>query len=122
MDNLGGLFNPNADVCVTCKTRIWDDTLGVSTGASFPVVVEPDNLSETYTWWADSREDVPFTERSQFLGDPRLNPYKDLLDGDPDFANGYNWYHDALNNNSENARAVYIKISWTKTYENRQAI
>jgi hypothetical protein len=112
--NAGGVrYNPNADVCVTCKTRIWNEAWSSvqnnSTGLSFPTATyptprEPDNLSETYTWWADAKEDVPFTERSQFLGDPRHNPYKDLLNGEPDdFANGYNWYHDSLNNNSEPA-------------------
>ncbi|MEZ5963790.1 MAG: hypothetical protein R3F56_08085 [Planctomycetota bacterium] len=103
VDSDGNYINPGADQMMTFRTRIWDATLGFGTGQAFPTAVEPDNLSETYTWWADSREDVPVTERSQFLGDPRLNPYKDLLHGDPDFPDGYNWFHDGLNNSGENA-------------------
>lgn len=107
----GALYNPNADVQLKFITRIWDDTLGVTTGTAYPLPIEPDNYSETYTWWADSREDVPMTERSQFLGDPRLNPYKDLLTGDPDFGDGYNWYHDSLNNGGQNAVADFAGIN-----------
>jgi hypothetical protein len=114
----GSLYNPNADVALTVRTRIWDDTLQHGTGQAFPVAVEPDNLSETYTWWADAATDVPMTERSQFLGDPRHNPYKDLYDvAGTDFQNGYNWYHDSLNNNGENARTDYPAL-WTSVLAN----
>jgi len=109
--NSGGAHvNPNADQMLTFSTRIWDNTLQFTTGQAFPAAIEPDNLSETYTWWADTREDVPMTERSQFLGDPRLNPYKDLLNGDPDFPNAYCWYHDSLNNAGQDAVADYVGI------------
>ncbi len=103
------LSTSEPDRVVTVRTRIWDGTLAdpYSTG-SYPrgpqtSYVQPHNLSETYTWWADSSEDVPFTERAQFRGDPRHNPYKDLLDGDPDFPNGYNWFFDNLSSGGENA-------------------
>jgi len=107
-------YDPAQDVTLAVRTRILDTNLPRSeqleTGRMWPTVNEPDNFSETYTWWADSKDDVPITERSQFQGDPRHNPYKDLWDGSPDFPNGYNWYFDALNNNGENSVADYPGI------------
>ena len=73
----------------------------MTSGTSFPNPIQPDNLSETYTWWASSREFVPMTERAQFQGDPRHCPYLDVARGDEDFPNGYNWAFDSLKNNSE---------------------
>ena len=101
------------DELIAVQTRIYDpspdaglpgqalapavpDDLGSYPRGSEARWVQPENFSETYCWWTDSVEDVPFTERSQFLGDPRHMPYMDFLDGDPDFANRYNWYHDDL--------------------------
>jgi hypothetical protein len=105
------------DVVLTVRTRIHDPYSGFAwwehghwPSGSDGRIVEPQNLSETYTWWARTREAVPFTERSQFLGDPRHNPYRDLLSGDPDFGDGYNWFHDALTNSSQNARADHPGI------------
>jgi hypothetical protein len=95
--------NPDTDVLFEARTRIWnpdplwDDARRLSTGTVYPSVIEPGNVSVTYSWWAQSREVVPMTERSQFLGDPRHNPYKDLCRNDLDFPNGYNWYFDRLN-------------------------
>lgn len=114
VDSGGSYINPAADQLLTFRTRLWSDTHGLTTGQAFPTVIEPDNLSETYTWWADSREDVPMTERSQFLGDPRLNPYKDLLNGDADFGNGYCWYHDSLNNSGQNAVGDFAGLDATR--------
>jgi hypothetical protein len=107
----GTRFNPTDDVVLTVRTRLWDDTLAdpLATGTVYPTPIQPDNLSETYTWWADSSIDVPFTERSQFQGDPRHNPYKDLWNGQ-EFANGYNWFFDALNNDLEDARVDFPGI------------
>ncbi len=84
---------------LTVRTRYLRATcpaVGWTSGQAFPAAIDPENLSETYTWWADSSDDVPMTERSQFLGDPRHNPYKDLLEGDPDFPAGYNPYFESL--------------------------
>ncbi|MBI84236.1 MAG: hypothetical protein CMJ81_13625 [Planctomycetaceae bacterium] len=105
----GTYYDPAADVTLTVRTRIWDDSLPepLDTGTMWPVPVQPDNFSETYTWWADSSDDVPLSERSQFQGDPRHNPYKDLWTGDPDFPDGYNWYHDSLANDGENSYLDY---------------
>jgi hypothetical protein len=103
LDAHGSHFDPADDVRLTVRSYLWDGALAEpwAAGTMYPTPVDPENISETYTWWADSRDDVPVTERSQFLGDPRHNPYRDLLRGDQDFPNGYNWYHDALDNDSE---------------------
>lgn len=112
VDSAGNRYDPADDVVLTVRTRIWDPDLPdpLASGTMWPNPIEPENLSETYTWWADSREDVPMTERAQFQGDPRHNPYKDLWHDDPDFGDGYCWYHDSLRNNSENAVADFPGI------------
>ncbi|MHC5063375.1 MAG: type IV pilus modification PilV family protein [Planctomycetota bacterium] len=111
------------DRVLTVRTRIWDPApldqngntafwveTGTMPGGTETRIVQPDNLSETYTWWADSANDVPMTERAQFQGDPRHNPYQDLLSGDPDFPEGYNWFHDSLTYNAQNALADFPGI------------
>ncbi len=110
----GDLYNPTGDVQLQVRTRIATGLLGGSTdwqssGTMWPTPDDPDNLSVTYAWWGDSLDDVPFTERAQFNGDPRHVPYKDCFIGD--YANAYNWYHDDLNNNSEPSIADYTCIS-----------
>ncbi len=112
VDTTGNYYNPGADVTLTVRTRIWDPLAPggdpLQTGSAWPTVIEPDNFSETYTWWADSATDVPITERSQFQGDPRHNPYKDLYNSvGADFANGYSWFHDTLQNDAQNSAADY---------------
>ena len=91
--------SPTSDVRLTIRTHIWDNSVPwpQQPGSLFPVWQSPDNMSETYAWWGATKDAVPMTERSQFLGDPRFNPYKDLLDGDADFPNGYNWFFAKLN-------------------------
>ncbi len=111
----GGRYNPTGDVMMTVKTRIASnmslgDTAWQSGGVMFPVASQPDNLSTTYAWWSDSREDVPFTERAQFHGDPRHLPYKDCFDGGDDFPNSYNWCHDSLVSGVENATLDFPSI------------
>jgi len=118
------------DRLLAVRTRIWDpaptDTLGNAAGSletgtvpggTESRYVQPANFSETYTWWADSRDDVPFTERSQFLGDPRLNPYKDLLSGDPDFGDGYNWYFDSLDSGVDDARPDFPGLDGARLFD-----
>lgn len=103
----GVYFDPGKNVTLTFRTQIWDPAVGFGAGVSYPVAVQPDNMSETYAWWTESRDAVPVTERSQFLGDPRHNPYKDLYRGSLDFPDGYNWYHDSLANSGELSRNDY---------------
>ena len=83
------------DNVLAIRTRIGDN---LTTGQAYPVAIDPANLSTTYTWWVDSLEDVPYTERSQFIGDPRHMPYADCFNGGSSFPNAYNPYHDDLNN------------------------
>ena len=100
----------NPDVTLTVRTRIYApasittfEDLGHYPFGFVGGYNHPYDFSETYTWWAQTRDAVPFTERAQIWGDPRHNPYRDLLSGDPDFGDGYNWYHDSLTN-SQNAK------------------
>jgi len=88
-----GGFGGNADRRVTVVTRIGDD---MASGTAWPEPREPHNTSTTYTWWATSPAAVPYTERHQFQGDPRHNPYIDLMAGDSSMAHGYNWQFDDL--------------------------
>lgn len=90
------------DFVVQVRTRIATDfstsTAWQNSGTVFPAADDPDNLSVTYAWWTDSKEDVPFTERAQFNGDPRHLPYADCFNGGDDFPNSFNPYLDDLNN------------------------
>ena len=115
------LETSDPDQTLTVQTRIYDwvpmimgttvpvvpEAIGTSPAGAWSVYVQPENFSETYCWWTDSADDVPMTERSQFLGDPRHNPYSDLLDGDPDFPNHYNWYFDDLEGHGGDARNAF---------------
>lgn len=87
---------PTGDVRMTVRTWIFGSATvwPEQPGKMYPAPQDPDNMSETYVYWGGTREAVPFTERSQFCGDPRFNPYKDLLNGDPDYGDGYNWFFD----------------------------
>lgn len=116
------LLDPDEDTVLEVRTRIWTGPGAETSGTMWPPSERnaPDNLSRTYTWFADSPEDVPATERAQFLGDPRHCPYRDLLN-DPaqDFPNGYNWYFDSLENNGENAVADFAPGLDRARLENR---
>ncbi|HLQ36944.1 MAG TPA: type II secretion system protein [Planctomycetota bacterium] len=84
---------PNQDQVLHFVTRIGSD---LTTGARWPTPNQPANRSETWTWWAATAAAVPITERWQFLGDPRLCPYADLMvDGDSS-PYGFNWHFDNL--------------------------
>jgi hypothetical protein len=123
----GSSYDPPGDVMLQVRTRIAsgfassDDTWKTS-GATWPAPVQPDNLSVTYAWWTNSREDVPFTERAQFNGDPRHLPYKDCFSGGDDFPDSYNWFHDALNNASENARTDFTSLNSARLYNRWSAM
>lgn len=118
MNAAGGYYEPLSDVTLTVQTRIYNSVGGgaspLYTGVAFPKPNQPENFSETYSWWASSREAVPITERAQFQGDPRHVPYKDLLSGDPDFGDGYNWYFDDLRDKGANALVDYPGIDGKK--------
>lgn len=103
---------PTDDVRLQIRTRIASnftatgDTTWQNSGTMWPVPIQPDNLSTTYAWWADSKEDVPITERAQFNGDPRHMPYRDCFNAGDDFPNSYNWYHDNLTQTGETLSAT----------------
>jgi len=112
----GDTYDPNGDVQLQVRTRIASNYTGGDTdwetsGTTFPTFNQPDNLSTTYAWWADSADDVPVTERAQFNGDPRHLPYKDCFSGGDDFGDSYNWYHDSLNNSSQPASTDFASIN-----------
>ena len=88
-----GGYGGNADQVVTVLTRIGDD---FGSGVTWPVANEPHNASTTYTWWSTSPNAVPMTERYQWQGDPRHNPYADLVAGGGTYPHGYNWHFDDL--------------------------
>ncbi len=96
------------DQTVEVRTRIGDN---LSSGTVYPAPFQPDNLSKTYTWWVADPESVPFTERAQFIGDPRHCPYADLKDGSGPFANGYNWYFDNFKDGSNNGQSRWPGFS-----------
>ncbi len=109
-------YDPTGDVKLQVRTRIatgWalGDTDWQNSGQMWPTPDDPDNLSVTYAYWADSLEDVPMTERAQFNGDPRHCPYLDCFNGGNDYPNSYNWYLDNLANGGENAVAEFPSIA-----------
>ena len=111
----------NADRRLQVVTRIGsgsggdfqEDDAVFSTGVMYPTASrhEPENVSNTYAWFAASPEAVPVTERYQFQGDPRHCPYADLKDGGSSFPNGYNWYHDDFQSASGNAMSAWPGFS-----------
>jgi hypothetical protein len=81
------------DAMLRIETRIGT---ALDSGVMWPTPNRPWAVSETYAWWAQSPLAVPLTERYQFVGDPRHNPYADLCRDGTSFANGYNWHFDDL--------------------------
>ena len=123
LDSPPHYFDPRTtntpDVTLAVRTRILSpyasydfQQLGTFPFGADGSYIEPYDFSETYTWWARTRDAVPFTERAQFRGDPRHNPYRDLLNLDPDFPNAYNWFHDSLTN-TQNAKTDHQGIANT---------
>ncbi len=91
----------NQDRTVRVLTRIGTD---LGSGQRWPTPNAPGNLSETWAWWTRSREAVPFTERAQFLGDPRHQPYLDCTGfAGGGFPHAYNWHFDDLRSTPANA-------------------
>ena len=116
VDTAGNAYDPPGDVVLQVRTRIATgleagSTAWETSGQMWPTPDDPDNLSVTYAYWTDSREDVPMTERAQFNGDPRHCPYRDCFNGGDDFPNSYNWYLDNLNNSTENATTDFPAIA-----------
>lgn len=105
----GGL--PNKDQMLAFDTRIGTD---VDTGRMWPVAHDPCNLSTTYAWWAHAPEAVPLTERYQILGDPRHNPYADLVEGGNSFPGGYDCCFDDLRDGAVDATTAWPCLDATR--------
>ncbi len=118
----------SSDTRLTITTRIGSgsggdttsDDAAFATGVMYPPTSrnEPQNISRTYTWWAASREAVPYTERYQFQGDPRHCPYADLKSGGSSFPDGTNWYFDDFQNGSTNAIGSWPGFSASRLKNN----
>jgi prepilin-type N-terminal cleavage/methylation domain-containing protein len=98
------------DRVLQVQTRIGSD---LGTGVLWPERHEPTNLSSTYAWFCDSVEDVPYSERYQFLGDPRHSPYADTDATGTSFPNGYNCWFDDLQDDGVDARALWPALDGT---------
>jgi hypothetical protein len=100
-------------------TRIGTD---LTTGVLYPAAHQPKNVSQTYVYWTPDVQDVPFTERYQFSGDPRHCPYADLKYGGASFPDGYNWFFNDFNDGSYNAQSKwpgykYLYDGWSEGME-----
>ncbi len=93
------------DRVLAFETRIGAD---LATGTLWPVRRDPPNRSETFVWFTDDPEDVPFSERYQFQGDPRHCPYADLARNGESFPHGYNWYFDDLVDGGTDRRGAWL--------------
>ena len=95
---------------IDIETRIGED---LTTGQAWPTANQPENISRTYAWYAATSSAVPLTERYQFQGDPRHNPYVDLLEGGA-FPHGYNAYFDDLRTSTQDATVEYPCLDATR--------
>ena len=99
----------NVDRVVKVRTCIGTRAPASTVGTMWPASARnaPENLSTTYAWWGNAADDVPVTERSQILGDPRHNPYADLCTGGTSWPDGYSWYFQDLQTPSASDVANY---------------
>ena len=101
----GAADGDTRDHVLTLETRLAAD---LATGTLWPARNDPQNLSTTYAYYYAEAEDVPFSERYQFQGDPRHSPYADTDCDGATFPNGYNWYFDNLADGSYNAQGHWL--------------
>ncbi len=93
------------DRIIAVDTRIGED---LTTGVMWPTRNKPQNASSTYAYFVDDPEDVPFSERYQFLGDPRHSPYADTDRQGTTAAHGYNWYFDNFSDGVSDERGRWL--------------
>ncbi len=105
---LASVFGNKATI--TAATRIGTD---LATGVMWPVAHQPSNLTTTWAWWSTDPDDVPITERYQFQGDPRHNPYLDLCGDGTAFAHGYNWWFDNFAQGGSSGSTSDWRPKWT---------
>lgn len=78
----------------------------------------PENQTTSFVYWTADPASVPFTERYQYVGDPRHCPYADVRPGGANFPNGINWYFDDLNDGAGNYQSAWgfpsgrLRDSW----------
>ncbi len=92
------------DQVIRIVTRIGSDG---ATGVRWPTSHQPLNCSETFAWWSRAPSSVPATERAQFLGDPRMCPYADLMVLGATLPGGCNANFDDLVCTGSDARALW---------------
>jgi hypothetical protein len=95
------------DHVIAVETRIGRDQ---GTGVAWPTRHAPTNRSRTYAWFCDAVEDVPFSERFQFQGDPRHSPYADTDRTGTTAPNGYNWYFDDLADSRGDFKSAWLAL------------
>jgi hypothetical protein len=97
-----------ADRVLALETRLGRD---LGTGVRWPTASSPANLSRSYAWFCDDLEDVPFSERYQFQGDPRHSPYADTDRAGASYPHGYNWFFDDLRDATTDATGAWLALS-----------
>lgn len=100
-------WGAGVDRVINLQTRIGVDQ---TTGTMWPVANQPTNLSTAYCWRSNNANFVPFSERYQYQGDPRHEPYSDVK-----AANGYNWFFDNLRDASANQIANWPGFDAART-------
>ena len=94
-----------ADRVIAVETRLGND---LETGTMWPTRHKPADRSVSYAYFHASPATVPYSERFQFLGDPRHSPYADTDRQGTTAENGYNWYFDDLSDSSVNAQGNWL--------------
>ncbi len=100
-----------ADRTIVVETRFGDD---LTTGVMWPSRHSPQNLSRTYAYYHASVDTVPFSERFQFIGDPRCSPYADTDRQGTTAANGYNWFWDNFQDGSYDYRNRWLAFDTSR--------
>ncbi len=101
-----GLANGDAgDRLISLETRFGTD---LATGVLWPTRNEPANQSTTHAYFYGDPEDVPYSERYQFVGDPRHSPYADTDARGSTEPHGYNWYWDDFSDGTANAQGAWL--------------
>ena len=99
------------DRVISVETRMGND---LTTGTLWPIRNLPANRSITHAWFCDSVEDVPYSERFQFQGDPRHSPYADTDARGSSFPNGYNWFFDDFQTGATSAQDQWLAFDATR--------
>ncbi len=99
------------DKRISIETRFGTN---LATGTRWPVRVQPQNLSRAHCYYHATIETVPFSERYQFIGDPRHSPYADTDAQGTTAAHGYNWYFDDFRNGAGDFASDWLAFDTTR--------